>query len=201
MAIIAFVLTWIFYATTVQVFWMISPVPFPTTPVSLLEPFRIANRYGLFAVMTRGRYEIEFQGSNDGKTWIAYPFRHKPQELDKVPRIYAPYQPRFDWNLWFASLGELARQSDCLAHRTQIALERPRRARALCSRPFSELTAALRSRGASGNTGSRPCRKKGNMVCGGGASFSGCTRQRLNSNQTAESASSNGHRSCLRTNS
>jgi lipase maturation factor 1 len=104
-AIVAFVLTWIFYATTVQVFWMVSPVPFPTTPVSLVEPFRIANRYGLFGVMTRGRYEIEFQGSNDGKTWIAYPFRHKPQELDKAPRIYAPYQPRFDWNLWFASLG------------------------------------------------------------------------------------------------
>lgn len=103
---VAFILSWIFYATTVQLVWMISPVPFPTSPVSLLEPFRIANRYGLFAVMTRGRYEIEFQGSNDGKTWIAYPFRHKPQDLDKPPRIYAPYQPRFDWNLWFASLGE-----------------------------------------------------------------------------------------------
>ncbi|MGB7230314.1 MAG: lipase maturation factor family protein, partial [Candidatus Acidiferrum sp.] len=86
--------------------WMVSAVPFPTTPVSLLDPFRIANRYGLFAVMTRGRYDIEFQGSNDGKTWIAYPFRHKPQDVDKAPRIYAPYQPRFDWNLWFASLGE-----------------------------------------------------------------------------------------------
>ncbi|MGC2830685.1 MAG: lipase maturation factor family protein [Candidatus Acidiferrum sp.] len=105
-AIVAILLTWIFYATTVQMIWMIWPVPFPTTPVSLLDPFRIANRYGLFAMMTRGRYEIEFQGSNDGKTWVAYPFRHKPQELNKAPRIYAPYQPRFDWNLWFASLGE-----------------------------------------------------------------------------------------------
>jgi hypothetical protein len=85
---------------------MVTPAPLPTSPVALLDPFRIANRYGLFAVMTRGRYEIEFQGSNDGQTWIAYPFRHKPQELDKPPRIYAPYQPRLDWNLWFASLGE-----------------------------------------------------------------------------------------------
>ncbi|MGB7283495.1 MAG: lipase maturation factor family protein [Candidatus Acidiferrum sp.] len=102
----AFLLTWIFYAATVQMVWMIYPVPFPTTPVSLLDPFRIANRYGLFAVMTRGRYEIEFQGSNDGKTWVAYPFRFKPQALDKAPGIYAPYQPRFDWNLWFASLGD-----------------------------------------------------------------------------------------------
>jgi hypothetical protein len=105
-AVTAVLLTWIFYATAVQMLWMITPAPLPTAPVALLDPFRIANRYGLFAVMTRGRYEIEFQGSHDGKTWIAYPFRHKPQELDKPPRIYAPYQPRLDWNLWFASLGE-----------------------------------------------------------------------------------------------
>jgi hypothetical protein len=105
-AIVAVLLVWIFYATTAQMIWMLTPAPLPTTPVALLDPFRIANRYGLFAVMTRGRYEIEFQGSNDGQTWTAYPFRHKPQELDKAPRIYAPYQPRLDWNLWFASLGE-----------------------------------------------------------------------------------------------
>jgi lipase maturation factor 1 len=105
-AIVSVLFVWVFYATTVQLFWMITPVPLPTSPVALLDPFRIANRYGLFAVMTRGRYEIEFQGSNDGDAWITYPFRHKPQELDKPPGIYAPYQPRLDWNLWFASLGE-----------------------------------------------------------------------------------------------
>jgi lipase maturation factor 1 len=105
-AVTAVLLVWIFYATTAQMVWMITPVSLPTSPVSLLEPFRIANGYGLFERMTRGRYEIEFQGSNDGQTWTPYPFRHKPQELDKAPRIYAPYQPRLDWNLWFASLGE-----------------------------------------------------------------------------------------------
>jgi hypothetical protein len=98
-------LTWIFYVTTAELVWMFAKIPLPTPPVEALEPFRIANRYGLFAVMTRGRYEIEFQGSTDGQTWIAYPFRYKPQKLDEPPRIYAPYQPRFDWNLWFASLG------------------------------------------------------------------------------------------------
>jgi lipase maturation factor 1 len=105
-AVATVLLVWIFYATTAQLIWMITPAPLPTSPVALLDPFRIANRYGLFERMTRGRYEIEFQGSNDGQTWIAYPFRHKPQDLDRPPRIYAPYQPRFDWNLWFASLGE-----------------------------------------------------------------------------------------------
>jgi lipase maturation factor len=106
LTLIAVMLSWHFYASTVQLIWMIKPgIPFPTTPVAALEPFRIADRYGLFAVMTRGRYEIEFQGSADGQTWLIYPFRFKPQDPGKPPAIYAPYQPRFDWNLWFASLG------------------------------------------------------------------------------------------------
>lgn len=104
-AIGGLLLAWIGYATTAQTIWMFSRVPLPTWPVSALEPFRVANSYGLFAVMTRGRFEIEFQGSNDGQNWIPYPFRYKPQELNAPPGIYAPYQPRFDWNLWFASLG------------------------------------------------------------------------------------------------
>ena len=106
LAISALMLTWIFYVTSVELLWMLLPhFPLPTTPIMALEPFRIANQYGLFAVMTRGRYEIEFQGSNDGQNWTAYSFRYKPQKLNEAPGIYAPYQPRFDWNLWFASLG------------------------------------------------------------------------------------------------
>jgi len=106
LALTSVMLIWIFYATTVQMIWIIFPrLPLPTSPVAALDPFRIANRYGLFAVMTRGRYEIEFQGSNDGQTWVTYPFRYKPQDPSKPPGIYAPYQPRFEWNLWFASLG------------------------------------------------------------------------------------------------
>ena len=105
-AVASVMLMWIFYSTTVQMVWLLFPhLPLPVSPITALEPFRIANRYGLFAVMTRGRYEIEFQGSNDGQNWTAYPFLYKPQELNQPPRIYAPYQPRFDWNLWFASLG------------------------------------------------------------------------------------------------
>jgi hypothetical protein len=102
----ALVLLWIFYNTTVLLLLMIFPVlPLPTSPIVLLEPFRISNQFGLFAVMTRARYEIEFQGSSDGQVWVAYPFRYKPQNPREAPRVYAPYQPRLDWNLWFASLG------------------------------------------------------------------------------------------------
>ena len=99
-------LVWIAYDTTAELIGLpLHGVPVPTAPLVALSPFRIANQYGLFAVMTRGRYEIEFQGSNDGENWIAYPFRYKPQALNQPPGIYAPYQPRFEWNLWFASLG------------------------------------------------------------------------------------------------
>ncbi len=122
LAISAVMLVWILYATTAQMVWMVRPLGLPTTPVSVLEPFRIANRYGLFAIMTRGRYEIEFQGSEDGETWLVYPFRYKPQDPAKPPGIYAPYQPRFDWNLWFASLSTWRQEP--IVPRTEQALLR-----------------------------------------------------------------------------
>lgn len=126
----AWCLALVFYVTTVGLLSTL-PIgnPFPEGPVALLDPFRIANRYGLFAVMTHQRYEIEFQGSNDGKTWTPYPFRYKPQDPYKRPGIYAPYQPRFDWNLWFASLEDwqrnkfVVRTEERLLHNTPEVLE------------------------------------------------------------------------------
>jgi lipase maturation factor 1 len=121
LAVSAVLLTLVAYVTTVELFSMIfGRLPLPMQPVTMLEPFRIANQYGLFAVMTRGRYEIEFQGSRDGQEWIPYPFRFKPQALNQAPGIYAPYQPRFEWNLWFASLGSW--QQNPLVPRTEERL-------------------------------------------------------------------------------
>jgi hypothetical protein len=104
----AICLSLVFYAGT---FWLLVPVarslPLPYGPVRIIQPFQIANRYGLFARMTWARYEIEFQGSDDGLHWIPYPYRFKPQRLDQAPLVYAPFQPRFEWNLWFAMLGPL----------------------------------------------------------------------------------------------
>lgn len=96
------VLGFTLYAT-VAAFLFVEP-SILAAPATLLAPFRIANAYGLFGVMTEGRYEIEFQGSRDGVTWTPYPFRYKPQNPLERPGFFAPYQPRFDWNLWFASL-------------------------------------------------------------------------------------------------
>lgn len=102
-----FVLAWLVYANVFLVLEQVfRVVPLPGKPISLLQPFRVANQYGLFGRMTWRRYEIEFQGSDDGTNWVPYPYRFKPQDPSKAPGIYAPYQPRFDWNMWFASLGE-----------------------------------------------------------------------------------------------
>lgn len=105
----AFVLSWIFYVTVLTGLHVPSDSPL-ALPVVAVEPARIANAYGLFAVMTKARYEIEFQTTTDGVTWIPYRFRYKPQDLNEAPGIYAPYQPRFEWNLWFASLGWTSEQ-------------------------------------------------------------------------------------------
>ncbi len=72
---------------------------------SWLEPFRIANGYGLFRVMTKERPEIVFEGTSDGVTWRPYEFRWKPGDLNRAPQWNAPHQPRLDWSMWFAALG------------------------------------------------------------------------------------------------
>lgn len=121
LAVIGVTLGWVFYVATAQMVWMAWPMaPLPHQPVQVLDAFRIANQYGLFEVMTPARYEIEFQGSNDGQNWVAYPFKFKPQSLNEPPGIYAPYQPRFDWNLWFASLSSW--REDPLVVRTEERL-------------------------------------------------------------------------------
>jgi lipase maturation factor 1 len=73
--------------------------------VRYTSPFEIVNSYGLFAMMTTERPEIIVEGSMDGATWIPYSFRYKPGDLSRPPRWAAPYQPRLDWQMWFAALG------------------------------------------------------------------------------------------------
>ena len=72
---------------------------------SVLAPFRSLNNYGLFAVMTRPRYELIFEGSDDGRSWHPFELPHKPGAVDRRPTWVAPHQPRLDWQLWFAALG------------------------------------------------------------------------------------------------
>jgi hypothetical protein len=71
--------------------------------VAVLERWHVVDAYGLFAVMTKERPEIIIEGSDDGETWRAYEFRYKPGALGRAPAWVAPYQPRLDWQMWFAA--------------------------------------------------------------------------------------------------
>ncbi len=84
------------------------PLPAPAESYLVwISPLRLINSYGLFAVMTTTRPEIVVEGSNDGTTWMPYEFRDKPGDVQRAPPWVAPYQPRLDWQMWFAALGSV----------------------------------------------------------------------------------------------
>jgi hypothetical protein len=82
-----------------------------------LAPFRSLNNYGLFAVMTTTRPEIIIEGSHDGINWRPYEFKYKPGDVKRRPAFVAPHQPRLDWQMWFAALGNW-RQNPWVLHLT-----------------------------------------------------------------------------------
>jgi lipase maturation factor 1 len=89
-------------SVTLQIFNV--DLPGQSAILRAAEPLRIVNSYGLFAVMTTERPEIIVEGSNDGLAWLAYEFPYKPGDIRRAPPIVAPYQPRLDWQMWFAAL-------------------------------------------------------------------------------------------------
>ena len=97
----------------VQVIGLFAPVikrPL-SRPLELLAPFQIVNTYGLFAVMTTSRPEIIIEGSDDQLNWKEYSFPYKPGNLHRGLPFVAPYQPRLDWQMWFAALGSYPENS------------------------------------------------------------------------------------------
>jgi hypothetical protein len=85
------------------------PEPLETV-YGYVEPFRSLNGYGLFRVMTKTRPEIIVEGSRDGVAWQPYEFEYKVGDVQRAPPIVAPHQPRLDWQMWFAALGEVNRE-------------------------------------------------------------------------------------------
>jgi len=67
------------------------------------EPLHIVNTYGAFGSITRTRYEIVIEGSDDSSTWREYEFKGKPGDPARVAPQIAPYHLRLDWLMWFAA--------------------------------------------------------------------------------------------------
>ena len=89
-----------------RLFWRRTDLPrWIESPAQWLSPFSLVNHYGLFAVMTKPRYEIVVEGSTDGTAWLEYEFKYKPGDVKRSLPWVAPHQPRLDWQMWFAALG------------------------------------------------------------------------------------------------
>jgi hypothetical protein len=106
------------------------------TVLRIAEPFRIVNTYGLFAMMTTAREEIVIEGSDDGVTWKEYEFRYKPGNVYRAPPIVAPFQPRLDWQMWFAALGSYRENRWFINLMMRILQGEPGVLRLLSSNPF-----------------------------------------------------------------
>ncbi|MGY1439455.1 lipase maturation factor family protein [Streptomyces reniochalinae] len=69
----------------------------------------LVNTYGAFGSVTRVRQEIVLEGTDDERltadtAWREYEFKGKPGDVRRLPRQFAPYHLRLDWQMWFAAL-------------------------------------------------------------------------------------------------
>jgi hypothetical protein len=99
-------------ASTVQFMTLLRPLWWPgwkpPAPARLIfvlaERYHLVATYGLFAVMTTERPELEIEASQDGQSWLPYVFRYKPGPLSRRPPLVPLHMPRLDWQMWFAAL-------------------------------------------------------------------------------------------------
>lgn len=108
------------------------------TVVRGASPFRSCNSYGLFRVMTKSRPEIIIEGSRDGREWKAYEFWWKPGDLGRAPGYCAPHQPRLDWQMWFAALGDYRRNGWLLQLMDRFLENEPAVLRLIRFNPFPD---------------------------------------------------------------
>jgi len=85
---------------------MLSPAQVMNTSFNRLH---LVNTYGAFGSVGQVRTEIVFEGTADPTItaqtqWKEYEFKAKPGNPMRRPAIIAPYQPRIDWQIWFAAM-------------------------------------------------------------------------------------------------
>src|SRR6266403_1103862 len=101
-------------ALTIMVIWLSIPTVLNLASGRQLmnysyDPLDLVNTYGAFAAYCPECDEIVFEGTDDamvtGNTkWKEYEFKAKPGDPNRRPPFVAPYQPRIDWQIWFAAM-------------------------------------------------------------------------------------------------
>jgi hypothetical protein len=88
------------------------------------NPLQIVNTYGAFGSITKERYEIVVEGTDEqtltvATKWREYEFKGKPGDPAYRPPLVAPYHMRLDWLMWFAAMGRAQDEpwfSDVILH-------------------------------------------------------------------------------------
>lgn len=71
----------------------------------------LVNTYGAFGSVGEERYQLIFEGTSDtvlsaGTVWKEYAYVCQPGDVMRRPCVVSPYQPRLDWQVWFAAMSE-----------------------------------------------------------------------------------------------
>src|SRR5436305_1328261 len=103
-------------AVAAMVVWMsVRPVRNMLSPRQVMNtaynPLHLVGTYGAFGGITRQRYEVVVEGTDEAAItestkWREYEFRGEPTATGRMPPQIAPYHLRLDWLMWFAAMSD-----------------------------------------------------------------------------------------------
>ena len=138
------VVTTVAVAMVVLSYWPVRNMASPDQLMNFsFNPLRLVNTYGLFGRITRERYEVVVEGTDEPDltpetTWKEYEFRAKPGDPHRRPRQVAPYHLRLDWLMWFVPLSPHYAQGWFLPFLVKLLENDAATLRLLARNPFPE---------------------------------------------------------------
>jgi hypothetical protein len=108
------------------------------------ESLMLVNTYGAFGSVGRERRELVIEGTRDADPaptahWQAYELPYKPGDPARGLPVISPFQPRLDWQLWFAAMSS-AEDEPWLLHMVwQLLHADPALRRLLAHDPFGDV--------------------------------------------------------------
>ena len=105
--------------------------------------WELVNTYGAFGSVGNVRGELIIEGTDEEAItpqtkWKAYEFKAKPGDPYRELPISAPYQPRVDWQIWFAAF-QTPEQNPWLLHFTWKLLDNDKNSLSLlANNPFPD---------------------------------------------------------------
>ena len=107
------------------------------------DRLHLVNTYGAFGSVGQERNEIVFEGTEDAAVtaatvWKEYDFWCKPGTPTRRPCVIAPFQPRLDWQIWFAAMSRPERYPWTLHLVAKLLTNDPGALSLLSTNPFPD---------------------------------------------------------------